>query len=330
MTSLRSLAAALVALTALGLLWALFVEPAPAPAPARAFESSQQCAECHTQVFAEWQDSWHSRSWTDPEVRAQSFDFQTTDCIECHAPRPIFETGLSKRVLPRAVRRVEGVDCIACHQLPDGRMAGTIDNDGAACRPRAVRELLQPEFCAPCHDQHGTVQQWKASRFAQPGPGYRNCVDCHMPYRDGDPSQGRNHLMHGGHDPQLLRVAVDLRGRREGDSWVVEVENTGAGHNFPTDERSRAADLFWRPLVDGSSEPWRHLFRFRNPYRFEVGLPNTELASGATQRVTIEHPDAAGGVEVGLFYKLTPLWSDPAQPDPELDATLVHRVELRP
>jgi len=324
----RAIAAALLALASVGLLWALFVEPTPPPAPTRAFESSRQCAECHAEVYAEWQASWHAQSWVDPEVRAQSNDFQNADCIDCHAPRPILETGLGQRVLPRSTRRVEGVDCIACHQLPDGRMAGTLDDASAACRPSAARELLDPGFCAGCHDQHGTVQQWRATPFAEPGPGFRNCVDCHMPFREGDPTRGRSHVMHGGHDPELVRAAVELRVEREGAVWRVEVENVAAGHNFPTDERSRAADLFCRPLGDGG--PWRHLFRFRNPYRFEVGLPDTELPFGQVHTSRIDDPAAAGGVEVALFYKLTPLWEDPQRPDPEREATLVSRVERAP
>ena len=79
---------------------------------------------CHEEVFAEWQDSWHARSWTDPDVRApsQSNNFLNKDCIDCHAPRPVFETGVGNRVLPRSSRRSEGVDCIACPPLPTGRM----------------------------------------------------------------------------------------------------------------------------------------------------------------------------------------------------------------
>ena len=328
MNGARAIAAGLLALTSAGLLWALFVEPEPPPAPARAFESSRQCAECHAQVYAEWETSGHAQAWTNPEVRAQSNDFQNADCIDCHAPRPILETGLGQRVLPRSTRRVEGVDCIACHQMPDGRMAGTIDDPSAACRPRAARELLDPNFCAGCHDQHGTVQQWRATPYAQPGPGYRSCVDCHMPFRDGDPARGRDHVMHGGHDPELVRSAVALRVEPEGGTWRVEVENVAAGHNFPTDERSRASDLFWRPL--DSRGPWRHLFRFRNPYRFEVGLLNTELPHGEVHTSVIDDSEAAGGVEVALFYKTTPLWEDPERPDPEREATLVHRVERAP
>ncbi|MBL8800930.1 MAG: hypothetical protein JNN27_02970 [Planctomycetes bacterium] len=314
--------------------WALvsiFTTP-QAPAEPVVWESSQQCAQCHTQVYDEWKVSWHAQSYTDPDVRAQTEDFTANkDCIDCHAPQPVFTTVLGERVLPRATRRIEGVDCIACHLMPDGRVAGTLDNPSVACRPIATRDLLKPEYCAGCHNQHGTVDQWRQSKYAQPGPGYQDCVACHMPHRDGDPQKGRDHTMHGGHDIDIVRRAVELRVTRENGAAVVEVENVGAGHNYPTDERSRASDLFWRPLAaDGAKGEWRQIHRFRNPYRFEVDLVNTELPAGAKVRFELDAPEARGEIEVALFYKLNPLWADPQRPDPEREAQLVHSRRLAP
>ncbi len=323
MKLLRSLSGIVVLGLAAWLLVALFGSP-PAEAEPLSFTSSQQCAECHAGVYEEWDESWHSESWVDPEVRALSRDFANADCIDCHAPRPIFETGIGNRVLPRTARRVEGVDCIACHMLPDGSVAGTLTNSKAPCRPVGRRELVDPLFCAGCHDQHKTVQQWLASDYPEQG---QDCVACHMPYRDGDPANGRDHTMHGGHSVEMLRAAVELRGAREDGVWVVEVENVGAGHNYPTDERSRASDVFWRPAGETT---WRHLYRFRNPYRHEVGLEDTELPAHATQRLPVDDPGARGAIEVALFYKLSPYWADPENPDPDSEATLVHRIELEP
>lgn len=297
-----------------------------------AWESSNQCSECHTEAFTEWKGSWHAQSWTDVEVRKLSQDFATTDCIDCHAPQPVFETGIGNRVLPRATRRIEGVDCISCHQMTDGRMAGTIDNPNVACRPAAQRELVRPEFCAGCHNQHGTVDQWKASRYAVPGPDYQDCISCHMPYRDAsDPSKGRDHTMHGGHDIELVRRAVTLTVKRVDGVAHVAITNVGAGHNYPTDERSRASDLFWRPISsDGAGTTWRQIHRFRNPYRFEVGLPNTELPAGETFALAIDDPEARGSIEVALFFKLTPYYENPERPDPERESMVVHRARLEP
>lgn len=312
-------------------LFAIFKEP-DKPHAAVAWESSAQCSECHAQANAEWQASWHAQAWNDTEVRKLSEDFSNADCIDCHAPQPVFETGIGNRPLARSTRRGEGVDCLSCHLMLDGRMAGTLDNATVACRPVAQRELVRPEFCGGCHNQHGTVDQWRASRYAQPGPGFQDCIACHMPYRDPlDPSKGREHTMHGGHDLELVRRAVAFRAQRVEGVPVVEIENVGAGHNYPTDERSRASDVFWRALAaDGSAGPWRKLYRFRNPYRFEVGEPNTELPAGQKIALRIEEPEARGAVEVALFYKLSPYYAVPEQPDPEREAFLVYSAQVAP
>ncbi|MCY2961479.1 MAG: multiheme c-type cytochrome [Planctomycetota bacterium] len=313
--------------TVLGL--SLVFQRPPPPAEASVFTSSNQCQACHATVHAEWADSQHAQSWINPAVRALSNDFANTDCIDCHAPRPVLETGLANRVLPRESRRSEGVDCIACHQLPDGRMAGTLDRADVACRPVATRDLARVEYCAPCHDQHKTVTQWRETEYARNGIG---CVDCHMPFRNGDPNQGRDHAMHGGHSIDVVRKAVTLGADRVGDKVLARVENVGAGHHFPTDERSRAADVFWRTLPkDGSAGgPWRWAYRFRSPYRHEVELVDTLLPAHQTREVEIADPDARGRIEVALFYKLSPYWKDPANPDPEGEARLVHRVVVEP
>ena len=307
-------------------LWAVLRGGSSAATPAaRPFTSSEQCQSCHPEAFAEWSNSWHARAWTDPAVRALSNDFANADCIDCHAPQPVFETGIGARVLPRSARRAEGVDCIACHVLPadhvsGGLVAGTRDSPNAACRPVAVRDLGSSAFCAACHDQHDTTKQWAATDYAARGIG---CIDCHMPPRAS--GKGRDHTMHGGHDIELVRSAVALRGKRAGVQWIVEVENVGAGHHFPTDERSRAGDVFWRPL--GDTGPWRWLYRFRSPYRHEVDLVDTLLAAHEKREIPIGDPEASGPIEIALYFKRTPYWKTP-RPDPEAEAFLLHRLDL--
>jgi hypothetical protein len=153
-----------------------------------------------------------------------------------------------------------------------------------------------------------------------------------MPHREGDPNLGRSHLFPGGHDLDLVRSAVELRGQRSEGGWVIEVENVAGGHHYPTDERSRASDVFWRPLArDGRTPgPWRFLYRFRSPYRFETDIPTTLLPFGETRSIPLEDEEARGAVEVALFYKLTPYYEDPEAKDPEREARLVRRIELEP
>jgi hypothetical protein len=318
-----------IALGLAGVLLVAIFRPATEMPATLPFQSSGECRTCHAEVYREWESSWHAQAWTDPDVRALSNDFANSDCVDCHAPRAVFETGVGERVLPRAARRSEGVDCITCHALvgPDaGRVAGKRDNTDAACRPKAVPELASVPFCAVCHDQHQTITEWMVSRYAAEGV---DCIACHMPFRAGDPSRGRDHTMHGGHSLELLRSAVTLRARRQGNEVVIEVENVGAGHAFPTDERSRAADVFWRPLGEPRG-PWRHLYRIRSPYRDEVGLESNLLMPHEVRTIAFTDPEAATALEVAIFYKLMPYWADPARPDPEREALLVHALELGP
>jgi hypothetical protein len=343
---MKQLAGILFLALAAWLMAVLFLQDAP-EAPTREFTSSAQCQACHAAVYAEWSASWHSKSWIDQDVRAQSNDFANTDCIDCHAPRPVFETGVGKRVLPRSARRNEGVDCIACHALPAGGMAGTISSKSAACRPTATVELQRPEYCGVCHDQHKTVQQWLTTSYADNGV---SCIDCHMPYRDGDPNKGRSHVFPGAHDLDLIKSAVELRGGKHesGDGYYVEVENVAAGHAYPTDERSRSSDIFWRPLATGTAGAtadsqgagdWRFLHRIRDPYRTEVDIPSTLLMFGENRRLDLQGEGTAGAVEIALVYKLTPYFRDPATGDPMAtetvtdpfqDSQLVHRIVLQP
>ncbi|MEZ5976644.1 MAG: hypothetical protein R3F34_00265 [Planctomycetota bacterium] len=291
----------------------------------------------------------HADAWTGAAVRKLSGDFSNQDCIDCHAPQPIFVTGIGNRVLPRMARRPEGVDCIACHAMPDGRVAGTYSDEKPACRPAEAPDLSRPEFCSGCHNQHLTVDQWKDSSWAE---RRITCLDCHMPYRDGTQSSGRDHSMHGGLSLDMLKMAVELTGARSteadgGNGWVVTLDNVGAGHKFPTDDRSRAADLFWRPLSEPDG-PWRHLHRFRSPYRYETDVPDTLLDVDSKESFAIVDQGTGAPVdapiEVVLYYKRSPFYRDMSNPeqdtwptDPSVDpyeseiprdAVLVHRIVL--
>ena len=308
--------------------------------------SSQQCAECHQQIYDEWAASPHANSWNNEDVRAQSNDFSNKDCIDCHAPRPIFETGLGKRVLPRSSRRSEGVDCLTCHLTPEGNMAGTITNPRAACQPKIRRELQRVTMCSGCHDQHKTVQQWKATPFAQHREG---CMECHMPYRDGTPEGGRVHTMPGGHYIDMVRAAVTFEGARDDGVVSVTVSNVNGGHAYPTDERSRASDIWWRSIPadaeigeDGVANvemPWTHLHRIRDPYRTEKDLVSTLLHFGESRTLKIEDAAAGDTIEAMLVYKRSPYYRDPETglarrleevTQPLEDGELVHRVVIEP
>ncbi len=315
-------------------------------APASDLSSSTSCRACHADVWDEWATSWHAQSFTDPLVLAkeQSNNFRKQECIPCHAPAPVFESGLGKeRVVERISERELGVDCLSCHRNYGAIVGPAAASRGAAnapCAPVADERLASPALCAPCHNQHNTVDEWEASSYSKAGV---TCLDCHMQpverrSADGTTRIGRSHRFPGGHDFETLQKAFTLRTEVKeapagGRVLVVFLTNSGAGHNFPADARHRALDLVVTlQQQDGVELPPRDSDRgygrergtarrrFRNPYREEnerltnkeqFGRENTQLMAGET--ITFEvpfDPAAVARARIELIYKLTPIQLD--------------------
>ncbi|MFT7517174.1 MAG: hypothetical protein ACI84O_000964 [Myxococcota bacterium] len=285
-------------------------------AAATELHSSTQCLECHAGVASEWQDSHHAFAYKNPEVRKLSNDFANQECIACHAPQPVLRFEPGERVLARQSQRGLGVDCLACHSITGGGVAtgNRQSNSSAPCRPQYVERIVGVELCASCHNQHKTVDQWRGAPEELKGD---NCLTCHMTpeFRQGG-RRGSNHSFPASHDLTALQSAVSLS-----LDWAkVTLINDGSGHNFPTDERSRAADLEVRYQIDGALGEWQRLYRFRDPYRDETDLTNTQLPSG--ESISFELDDTAQVIEVRLLYKTNPFMS-------EAEAVLVHTLTLQ-
>jgi hypothetical protein len=306
-----------------------------APAPTR-WVSSTQCRDCHQDVWDEWHGSHHQIAFTNPEVRALSDDFAKEECMDCHLPRPLAVTGFGKRTLPRRTHFDEGVSCITCHLAPDGGILGRNDRPDVPCRPQRSVEFLAVDACASCHNQHWTTDQWRASHWAQQGV---DCSACHMPVvdrvrQDGSRRPGRRHVFEGAHDPAMLRRAAEFHAARDGEHLVLSLHNTGAGHNFPTEERHRAVDMVWRPITADGPGPWQRAWRFRQPYRDEAEPinpgnstgENTQLPAGERKEVRVPVPADAIAVEARLWYRLTPLVGDD---DPRSTLLFERRLEWR-
>jgi len=287
---------------------------APAQGASRAARApdvmeSAFCAGCHPAIYAEHEQSTHGRAFTDAEVRLATARFDLADCIICHTPRPIFETGVGQNPTRRYHGLEEGNTCMTCHWKPDHDYASF--QGGAECRRAFHPDVGTVEACASCHRNHGTPFQWEKSPTGK--ATLRVCMDCHMaeverPVAVGGPVRAvRSHVFPGGRSEAHVRRAYAYSARIDGDAAVVSIKNRGAGHNFPTELKQRSVEslVIVRNLAGEELERSRMVFRdpYKRPYGLELPV-NTQIPGGQTRVHRVPLQIAAGTVETTLFYKL--------------------------
>jgi len=199
------------------------------------------CGNCHEEQEAQWHLSAHATAGGDVWVRdlfsgdgtpggAAGYVFRDTHdpgetgfCATCHTPMAdVFDPGNVMLDEVTSAAALEGISCIACHQMdsvndnvqalhhlgnatyrfPDGSpfiptqefVWGPLDDIAFGGMKASYAPLFSESLlCASCHEYNRpgtdipgqtTYSEWLASPYAVPGPEFRSCQDCHMPEAD--------------------------------------------------------------------------------------------------------------------------------------------------
>lgn len=197
-------------------------------------QASNGCVACHLDQVNQWQTSNHSHSavneWvldlysgTGTPGGSNGYVFLDTHdpgesgfCATCHAPlADVFDAGNVKLNEVTQAGALDGVQCLACHQIhevnnnvsalhhlgnseyrfPDGGLTqffvwGPLDDVGFSTMNALPTPLFEESrFCASCHEYNNpdtnapgqtTYSEWLAGPFSQPGPNFSTCQNCHM------------------------------------------------------------------------------------------------------------------------------------------------------
>lgn len=249
--------------------------PLQGPAPTSFTEkeaslSPKACGSCHTQQYADWKESLHSRAmgpgpWGQIIDLTQNSPEEAIFCMTCHAPlseqMPLTAktTDGNERTYVRnphfmSPLQLRGITCAACHVRQHQRF-GPPKAEGAAA-PNYPADMPdhggvqrtpyfeKAEFCKDCHQfdpentllvngkpLQDTYREWKNSTWGQ---GEAACQDCHMP--------NRRHLWKGIHDAEWVKGGVRIEAKMHQPrstpgsplELTVEVTNAAVGHKFPT------------------------------------------------------------------------------------------------
>jgi len=299
-----------------------------------AFRTAAECGTCHVEIYKEWKVSYHGRAMTDPLFRELSAEVNKEECIRCHAPVNLRDSGFETPVA-RSELREDAISCLSCHQS-GGNVAGPFGGLSGKCRP--VKEEAQTDvvkMCFVCHNQHDTGNEWLRGPWSkgEQGVAKRDCLDCHMPEVErplvpgGPVRKGRRHTWFGGHSMTQLKKAATLEVEitpleTGGFRFEAFVKNVGAGHAIPSDARHRSFDTYLllrdaegTVILDplqATQQRKAHLAKFRKFYRGS-GKKDTQIQP--QQRVStlgdgkgfLDVPEAVSGTgEVWLVYRLTP------------------------
>lgn len=231
--------------------------PAPQPRGYALLDKSEECAECHPAIAAEWRASYHKSAFSDPAYQRALHREPTAFCRRCHAPEA------PPAAPPGKAAASHGVTCVTCHmpERGDEVVTGITHKDkdhtqaGAATSPLVHRLRRDPRWssddaCLRCHEfqfpdgrnrrrpeyMQLTIREHRDSRFAS-----ESCVDCHMPKQaDGH----RSHRFLSAHDEATLRAALHTTASVKDGRFLLRLEPAHVGHAFPT------GDLFRRLVVD--------------------------------------------------------------------------------
>jgi hypothetical protein len=214
------------------------------------------CAGCHPDVHADWAQSRHGRAWTNAIFQREYKDRPLDWCVHCHAPLAEQFAEVKRGGGPLAD---EGVNCAVCH-LREGRIVARSRSPGSPHDTDGRADFGGPGYCAGCHQFNfpiieadpdgkgpGRVTGYTAhpmqDTFNQHARGLRAdmpCAACHQ-------REPAAHRFPGGHDAGMIAGAIRMDACRDRDALVVDLANTGAGHNVPTGDLHRHLVLrAWR------------------------------------------------------------------------------------
>jgi len=276
--------------------------------PGLANLSAQGCAACHPGTVHRWRQGPHGGP-ASSALQQAVVDQANPTCGVCHWPleqqQPLGFTPSIGSVPSTTAKggfdltlRGEGVTCVACHVREGAVIAST---PGPHRAPHPVRygpELADGSVCGACHQLevdgvalYDTVGEWERSPYAANDIG---CLDCHG--RRGP--DGRSMADHGMVPDGAVALSVLVTADRTtlvrgGDPLevTITVQNTGAGHHWPSGGPWSGARLE-AALVghdDDGNEVRAATFAYDLARRFDEGwnvLEDTRLPAASSHELS--------------------------------------------
>jgi len=209
------------------------------------FETNDVCAECHTDIAAQYEQSVMSKSfthkWDEVEYYELALPHSGKDekvagikggCMGCHSPLAFITGDIPPKRPAENTRANDGVSCDLCHSITgmegdvpfnfnfkvDGKGPKQGTREGVSSGGEheiAVNPFLETaEFCGVCHNEKDPYDQWvKATQLewkeSPQGKAGIVCQDCHMPPAESNPATGGDGKVHADTRQHLFNGSHD-------------------------------------------------------------------------------------------------------------------------
>jgi hypothetical protein len=277
------------------------------------WNNAESCKECHADIYKEWESTRHAQAWKSKQFTEQSQNRTKTDCLPCHAPKPIFESGIGKECILRDDSREAGVTCITCHRQNKTSL-GPYKDSKAECNPAFTNSFEDNSTCQMCHKN--TSEEWKTSSFSKKGSkNYSNCAKCHMkPVKRAAAKGGAvrevfQHVTYGGYDLKALQESVrDLTVVAENGKVHISLTNDLTGHTLPSGTNGRQLLIMTavKDENDKTVDMHREVYeKGDNKDKKDTSIPVDKKAD-----MTYDLKVGSGEIVVKVLYKHVPTQKD--------------------
>lgn len=194
---------------------------------------AKRCADCHSDIFKEWEKSRHAIAWKSEKFRLESENYTKNKCLSCHAPHQV-DPGVKPAL--RVEFKEDGISCVACHFKEETKAMHGPHKVWSPPHPsRQDLNYAKAFFCAGCHQD--TYKEWHLTKVQ------KSCQDCHMPSL-GEKRIVQKFPFEYFHTKKPRHDHSFPTGKAKPEDIIVELErganlrlkvvNVGIPHNLPT------------------------------------------------------------------------------------------------
>jgi len=222
--------------------------------------TNESCKECHEDIYYEYQNSYHSKTYFNDELHrkvADKVSKKTYDCGSCHMPaaKNLAEM-VSGKERPSKLyeEQTDAVSCFYCHQIgyvkkahnkninliskkPAGfkaSMFGSLKNPDDSDKHEMLHNpIYQKNVCLGCHSHKRNSHDVLIFSAIKNDQDSTECIKCHMPYIAGGVEKmnkkgrerHRSHSFAGIHNIEMIKNSVDISLAVKNNTIEVTLKN---------------------------------------------------------------------------------------------------------